>query len=288
MTPGFLVKQLLLGFILPALVALALVVMAWRPWRAAAGARYATTGGLALAVAYALGYWAASGLPEWPPQQATEWLVLLAGLAGVWGAVAGVSRLPQVLRVAGVVAVVGLGYWLQFEPLFRYTWSTAEAVLWLAGVTVLGVMAWVAMERLFVNEPATVGAFAACVLTGASAVVLALGGSIFLGQLTGVLAFALAVLALAARWVPQSSLAFGSGGALVVLWVGLWMNGAFYASVPAAAFIALWLMPQAAWLRRAGWLAERSGWQRGLMISGSGLALALVAAALTWASSPAF
>ena len=75
--------------------------------------------------------------------------------------------------------------------------------------------------------------FAAARVSGGSGIPPVLSGSLLLGQLALVLAAAVAVALLAAWFFPQLPLAAGAVPVVVVLLSGLWVNGYFYAELPA-------------------------------------------------------
>lgn len=245
-------------------------------------------GGPALAVALASSLVASTGWPRWLPVEATERLIFGVLVAGVLG------LLPLARRPAlawSVRALFGLALLAALlESLLRHSWSTGQAVLWLAGLTLV----WLALCWAFAHglgivrdrgETDAAGEASSgghrwlsplvrLMLLGGTAAVLGLSGSARLALLAGGLTagtFAVEALALAfgrPAWRAGDDLA----PAAAVL--GLLLIGYFYASLTAGAAVAL----LAAWLCLA--LLSLRGWAWRLApLVPLGVALALAIAA---------
>ena len=242
-------KQLFLGLLLPTVVGSAILIFA----RSRAPQAYATVryekrqdgfaGWLvaaALGAGYIIGYLGLEGVPVFPPRLGTHWLcyLVIIGLIvacfwhrRVWGPIAQIAISILIPR-------------LLLTSTFTYTWGPAEGILWWVCLAVVIFIFWHIVEGSFSALPAGAsGPFVYCGLSGGTALVLALSGSLRLAQHAGIL-----VALFAASWIiplilqrDRKRFVFPDGTSPVValLLMGLWMNGYFFAEVPAASAILL-------------------------------------------------
>ncbi len=221
--------------------------------------------GLGCAIGLALGFAAGQvvlvGWPGWFPVDATYRLLHLALAAGAVGvaAVVGKPRPAPEWILRGVLAVLLLG--LLLRSVMEHRWEGSEDVVWLAGLFVAVVLFGSVLEHL---AQATRGAalpLLLILLASAGSVALVLARSAFLGQLAGSLAAALGAVGTVALLRPATSLSRGGVPVVSTVLLGLWMCGYFFASLPAASALLLWLAPAAAALGGAGPLGRRPAWQ---------------------------
>ena len=243
------IKQLFLGLLLPTIVGSGVFIFA----RSLAPKEYATaryekeqdgfSGWLiaaALGIGYIVGYLGMEGLPVFPPRLGTQWLCYLAIIGLI------VARFWH-LAVWGPIAQIAISIIiprLLLTSTFKHTWGPIEGIIWWLGLSVVMFMFWHIVEGSFRGLPAGAsGLFVYCGLFGGTALVLALSGSLRLAQHAGIL-----VALFAACWViilvlqrDKKRFVFPRGASPVVtlLLIGIWMNGYFFAEVPAASAILL-------------------------------------------------
>jgi hypothetical protein len=170
--------------------------------------------------------------------------------------------------------------------MIAHTWSGGTALLWLATLGA-GVFAlWSLLDR---QADTIVGIWvplAFVVLAAGSAGVLALSGSALLGQLAGVLAAMAGAAALTAFLWKGVSIARGAVPVFVLILLGLWIAGYFYAEVPLASVLLLVHTPVLVGL--AGKLAGHlpRPWMAGLARSAAVLVPVGIALALALAAQP--
>ena len=197
---------------------------------------------VALSVGYIVGYIGLEGLPPFPPREGVHWLCYLALIGLILGVFwhFAISK-----RFSGQVLVSVVIPRLLLNSMFKYTWGQVEGFIWwlcLAGVIFIF---WNMVQQSFTVLPSGgSGPFVYFGLSGGTALVLALSGSLRLAQHAGVL-----VAIFAASWiitlVGQRSdnkwHVFPRGASPVVALVlsGIWLNGYFYEEVPAASAILL-------------------------------------------------
>jgi len=282
-----LIKQIFFGLLLPALVGGGIFVIA----RSLSPKAYATVryekeqngfaGWLiaaALGVGYIVGYLGLEGLPAFPPKLGTHWLCYLTiiGLIvgrfwhrAVWGPIAQIASsiiIPRLLLMST----------------FKHTWSPIEGIIWWVGLAVVIFIIWHLVEQSFSVLPSGASSpFVYFGLSGGTALILALSGSLRLAQHCGIL-----VTLFAASWVlilglqrDRKPFIFPSGASPVVtlLLIGIWMNGYFFAEVPAMSAILLAISPLLAQVGRIAAVQGLGGW-RSTLVQITAVALPVVIA----------
>ena len=280
-------KQLFFGLLLPAIIGGGIFIFA----RSLSPREYATVryergqdgfrGWLiaaALGAGYIVGYLGLEGLPAFPPQLGTHWLFYLAiiGLIvgsfwhwAVWGPIAQV-----------VISIILPRFLL--TTTFKYTWGTIEGIIWWVCLAIVIFIFWHLVEQSFRTLPS--GASSSFVyfgLCGGTALILALSGSLRLAQHCGIL-----VALFAASWIltlvlqrDRKRFVFPRGASPVVtlLLIGIWMNGYFFAEVPAISAILLVISPLLAQVGRIEVVQELGGW-RSTLVQIAAVALPVVIA----------
>ena len=264
-------KQLFFGLLLPTIIGGGIFIFA----RSLSPKEYATVrydrgqdgfrGWLiaaALGVGYIVGYLGLEGLPAFPPQLGTHWLCYLAliGLIvgsfwhwAVWGPIAQIVLSIIIPR-------------LLLASTFKYTWGTIEGVIWWVCLAIVIFIFWHLVEQSFSALPSGAsGPFVYFGLCGGTALILALSGSLRLAQHCGIL-----VALFAASWIltlvlqrDRKRFVFPRGASPVVtlLLIGIWMNGYFFAEVPAASAILLVTSPVLAQIGRIEVVQGLGGWR---------------------------
>ena len=266
-----LIKQLFFGILLPALVGGGIFVIArsLSP-KAYATARYEKEQdgfaswliAAALGVGYIVGYLGLEGLPVFPPKLGTHWLFYLAiiGLIvarfwhrAVWGPIAQIAISIIIPR-------------LLLTSTFKHTWGPIEGIIWWVCLAVVIFIIWHLVEQSFSALPSGAsGPFVYFGLSGGTALILALSGSLRLAQHSGIL-----VALFAASWIltlglqrDRKRFVFprGASPVMTLLLIGIWMNGYFFAEVPAMSAILLMISPLLAQVGRIEAVQGLGGWR---------------------------
>jgi hypothetical protein len=221
-----LLQALVYGGLLPAAVAvLALRPVLTRPRLGEPGRR--ALGALAVAGAFAAGY---AALGEYhDPWYWLPWLALAAAAVTA-------APLPAPVRAGLFVGVAALATWLLAPPPGEdgAPWPWSSRLVLPVGVVALGLLAPLARRR---PGPLVPVLWAAAAVAGAA--VLERADIAKLAHLSGVLAAALAGVALVAWRAPGRPVAHGAAPVAAVLLPGLMAEGCFhtFSDVPAASFV---------------------------------------------------
>ena len=282
------VNVILFGILLPAGFAGLALLAGWRPWRGpvTAGRPELASGALAFAGGLVLAQVLTLGAPRMPPIAANDWFALLVAGSALLGLADAVFRqaiwLRWTLRLGASIAVPVLLLW----SLTQHTWSTGQSVA-ILGALALGTFGlWTAIDRLTATSRGAAVPLALVVATAGSGAVLALSGSASLGLLAGSLAAAIGPAFLLALWKPNFSLARGAVPPLTVGLSGLWLNGAFYADVPTASLVLLFVAPALALVGGFKAVQTLKPWQVALVRTAAVALPLAAAAALAFAASP--
>ncbi len=274
------IKQLLFGVVLPAIVAGGLFLFARKIGTAD------TNSGLsrwlvaaALGVGYLAGYLGLEGVPPFPPRLGTEWLCYFALIGLICAAFWHISLWGQ--RIVQAVLVIAIPP-LLLSSLFEHTWEGLERAIWQACLVVAIFGVWRVVQRSFTALPHGAGSpfvyFGVC---GGTALVLALSGSLRLAQHGGVLVAVFAAIWLLTLLLRQDGARFvlpsNVSPVLTLLLIGLWMNGYFFAEVPAASALLLAVSPAGAQIYRIPAI-ERLGARRGGIVQIAASALPVLIA----------
>ena len=265
------IKQLVFGIFLPTIVGGGIFVIARsRSAKAYATARYEKEQdgfvrwliAAALGVGYIVGYLGLEGLPAFPPKLGTHWLFYLAiiGLIvarfwhrAVWGPIAQIAISIIIPR-------------LLLTSTFKHTWGPIEGIIWWVCLAVVIFIIWHFVEQSFSALPSGASSpFVYFGLSGGTALILALSGSLRLAQHCGIL-----VALFAASWIltlglqrDRKRFVFprGASSVMTLLLIGIWMNGYFFAEVPAMSAILLGISPLLAQVGRTKAVQGLGGWR---------------------------
>lgn len=233
-------NQILFGLILPAAVAGGVLIFA-RSRMTETGSGWLIA--VALCSGYIAGYLGLEGVPPFPPREGVHYLCYLAGIGLIAGGFWHLSTWGRVLTQAALAIAIPR---LLLNSTFKYTWGQLEGILWWAGLAIALFIFWTLVQQSFTALPAGgASPFVYFGLSGGTAVVLAVSGTLRVAQHAGIL-----VAIFAAVWILTLILQRGSeerwrvfpGGAsagIALLLSGLWMNGYFYEEVPAASAVLL-------------------------------------------------
>ncbi|RKU28196.1 hypothetical protein C6499_10370 [Candidatus Poribacteria bacterium] len=241
-------KQLILGLLLPAVVGGGIFIFAKSlAWKKESEQKKARLSGWLVAVAlsagYTVGYTGLEGLPPFPPREGVHWLCYLSIIGLISGAFWHSSRWGRLIVQIALSIVIPR---LLLNSAFKYTWGQFEGIIWWMCLAVAVFIFWHIVQESFTILPAGGSSpFVYFGLSGGTALVLAVSGSLRLAQHAGIL-----VAIFAASWVitfvRQRSdnnkwqvFPLGASPVVALLLLGIWMNGYFYEEVPAASAILL-------------------------------------------------
>ena len=242
-------KQLVLGLLLPAIVGGGVFVLAAKSARnqteTGNGLSLGWLVGVALGIGSIVGYIGLEGVPPFPPREGVHWLCYLAliGLIlGVfWHRALWRRLIPQV-----IVSIVVPR--LLLNSAFKYTWGPLEGFIWWVCLAVVFFIFWNIVQQSFTLLPS--GGWSPFVyfgLSGGTALILAISGSLRLAQHAGIL-----VALFAAIWIitlllrPDDEVPvfpIAASPVIALALAGIWMNGYFYEEVPVASAVLLLLSP---------------------------------------------
>lgn len=281
-------KQLFLGLLLPAVVgggififakSLALKTESEHPekekdwfsgWLVA----------IALSAGYIVGYIGLEGLPPFPPGEGVHWLCYLALTGLIVGCFWHFSLSGRLVAQIALSIILPR---LLLNSAFKYTWGQFEGIIWWVCLAAVLFIFWHIVQQSFTLLPSGGSSpFVYFGLSGGTALVLALSGSLRLAQHAGVL-----VAIFAASWIitlvgqrsDNKRHAFPPGVSPVVtlVFAGIWMNGYFYEEVPAASAILLLISPFLALIGRIEGV-QRLGTRRSTFVQIAAIALPVVIA----------
>lgn len=281
------VQVLIYGVVLPAVLAAAVFVVGFRPWRRKepfAGGHWAT--GPALAVAFLASYISVQGWRQLLPTSKREWIVHLAVAAGVLGCGAALMRKPKWLPwLAGPLLIVAIA--LLIKPIDNPT----HALLGLWGLCGVVFILWITLEPLAIRRPGASLPLAFWVIFAGVAVIAEHTGGITFPLYCGALSaacFAAFVISLLNR---RFSFQHGATPLLAaipatVLWFQAWYD---YSGVPRVCFWLPLLSIPLLWLGELPVITRRRPWigvAVRALLAAIPVAIAIVLAINTQSSDP--
>jgi hypothetical protein len=276
-----LVKQLLLGLALPALVAVAVLVATWQPWRARRIGPGAWVGALALGAGFVAGYLALFGWPGLAPKESWEWLPHIVAAVTAAAMLVGWSRVPRPAGWAIVALAATAAAWLLVPR-----WQESR-LAWTIALAVAVLVVWIALFTLAQRTSAVSPALVILIAASAAALVLERAATARFAQLAGVLAASVGgcLVVTLLRSAPKLGPGLAGGGA--VLLVGLMFTGHFnhFSDTPPACFFLVALAPLLAWIGQWAPIRRRRSWQRLVFEAAAVLIPAAIALALAFAAT---
>ena len=219
----FTTREILYTAAVPAVLALAVLLASWRPWRRgdSAATRGHWGGGLGTGLAFLAAFALLDGaVPAWPPAEARHWLFYFAAALTVLALVDSVvrARRPGLAWLRGEVALAlsAAAVFLMFRSMMQgESWTAYEAGRRVLVMTVVLHVAWASAELLVARLPRPAGPLVLSAFAGAAAMVVMMSGSVVYGRLAGVLAIAVLVASAVAPAAPGFS--FARGGVTVIV-----------------------------------------------------------------------
>ena len=279
----FTFSDIIVGFVLPAVVCAAILVAAWQPWRRESARDGRWAGAIAIGAAYASAYARLVGDFQFPPSSADNWIVYLMPVAMVLGVL--FCRLPRApwVRLGAVAAACVALVWLLLKPLIGSEFSTADAACHIAAGAVAMTLWWLLLNQLARSGPRMLAPVILFFMAAGAAAILADSGLAVRGGFPlGALALALVTAAIIAAITPRFSLAGGGTLATTLVLFGTMIYAYFYIAEPTprltAALAIVLASPALAAVIWLPGLRRRPSWQRGVL--GSAVVLLAVAVAV--------
>ncbi len=260
---AFFVKSALILGLSPAILTLALLSLAlWASKRGKRGlSRWVT--GAAIATGYVLGHRIATGSLTLIPHSSEQWLPLLALASLLLNLIDLVPLTPVWAKLTWRTL---LGFAVSGVLLFPATFLTASTkVAWVLGLGILFAVVCFCLDALAEMEPRAWLPFTWSLVAMAGSASFLIAHSAIVSQLSGVLASVSGATFIFAAWRRNWSLAKGATTVFVVLSFGLGINSAFYADLPVASAILLWLAPLAGWIKFVPLVMRLPNWVQTLV-----------------------
>jgi len=261
--------DILWGGVLPAVVAAAVLLIVWRTTGKAASA-WRT----ALVAGYLVGHWAldarnigvvAALAKSYQPTEAHHWLPLLVLLAMVPDALACLGKRGPALGWLLRVALCLFLPWRFFRgsaylplialPDFGFDtldWSLSEAVAWIGGLAAVLLFGWLAIRAAEAESSVRTRSALAVVVALGAAITAALSGSLFYGQMLGVLTATLAGAGVTSALLATGRAPEAAAGPLVIVFGSLVILANFYAELTTlhASLLLVAMVAAVGWLPR--------------------------------------
>ncbi len=280
-------KQLFLGLFLPAVVSGGLLIFArsLSSKQDTMNTEKRETGSsnwliaVALSVGYIVGYLGLEGLPPFPPRLGAHWLCYLAVIGLIVGGFWHFSFSGRL--IAQIVLSIAIPR-LLLNSTFKYTWGQLEGIIWWVCIAAVVFIFWSLVQQSFTTliSDASVP-FVYFGLSGGTALILALSGSLRLAQHGGILValfltswIIILVLQRESKWQVFPS---SASPVLTLLFAGIWMNGYFFEEVPTASAILLLISLLFVHVRRIEAI-QRLGARRSMFVQIAVIALPVVIA----------
>ncbi|MEJ5251619.1 MAG: hypothetical protein HPY54_11705 [Chthonomonadetes bacterium] len=231
---NFLAQQILWGAVLPALIALAvLVVFNWRLGRGAGVSLHWGTP-VALTAGYLFAHWRIVGLPlSFPPLDSNEWLFVMGVVVTLWAIVEHFTARWERARAAARLVLAGAVAWLVLKPLIGSVWQGSAWYFWWGGLTLGWWLWWSLQAGLADRLPGPVVPLVLSMVAGGGGLILLWSNSSSLSQLGGAVAAVVGALVPLMLW-RRDVLVGASAIAPAVGLLGLvWINAIAFVPVPA-------------------------------------------------------
>ncbi len=229
------VRPVILCVVLPAAVALIVLLATQRGDERAHRGRRTVGVVLAIPLGFVAGYFGVVPVwPSFPPAERWQWMLYLTIAATMAALIQGLLTVRWLQRMLVVVLIAATSGWLLARTASETPWA------WIGAVTVSVLAVWLALDFMACRASPLAVSLALWVSATGAAVILVLAGNARLAQLAGALAAVAGALAVVAWFRP--GLPFSSGGLVVaamliasLMYLGYYYN---YSEVPSACFAA--------------------------------------------------
>ena len=276
-------KQLVFGLLLPAIVGGGLFVFASKSGRnqveKATGLSFGWLVGVALGIGYIVGYIGLEGIPPFPPREGVHWLCYLALIGLILGIFWHLALFGRLIAQAVVSIVIPR---LLLSSMFKYSWGQVEGIIWWVCLAVVLFIFWNTVQQSFTVLPS--GGWSPFVyfgISGGTALILAVSGSLRLAQHAGILTALFAAIWIITLFLQPDDkvpmFPISASPVIALALSGIWMNGYFYEEVPVMSAVLLLLSLFLTPVGRIGAI-QRLGGMRSAFVQVSVIALPVLIA----------
>ena len=205
----------------------------------------------AFGIAYIIGYIGLEGKLTLIPIESRHWIfyltIVTVGTSVLWHKYKMFGVILEVLLSILVPRILLISY-------YEYSWSIFEGLMWWMGLAIIIFFFLRIVQQSFKTLPqnATIP-FVYLGISGGTALILALSGSMLLALHSSVLVAIFAALWILTIVLPRilkpdashylAALLIGVAPVLSILLVSIWLNGYFYAEVPSVSVLLLVIAP---------------------------------------------
>lgn len=235
--------------------------------------------GIALSVGYIVGYIGLEGIPPFPPREGVHWLCYLALIGLILGVFWHLARFGRLIAQVVVSIVIPR---LLLSSMFKYNWGQVEGIIWWVCLAVVIFIFWNRVQQSFTLLPS--GGWSPFVyfgLSGGTALILAVSGSLRLAQHAGILTALFAAIWIITLFLQSDDkvpvFPISASAVIALALSGIWMNGYFYEEVPVMSAVLLLLSLFLTPVGRIGAI-QRLGGRRSAFVQVAAIALPVLIA----------
>ncbi len=235
--------------------------------------------GIALSVGYIVGYIGLEGIPPFPPREGVHWLCYLALIGLILGVFWHLARFGRLIAQVVVSIVIPR---LLLSSMFKYNWGQVEGIIWWVCLAVVIFIFWNRVQQSFTLLPS--GGWSPFVyfgLSGGTALILAVSGSLRLAQHAGILTAPFAAIWIITLFLQSDDkvpvFPISASPVIGLTLAGIWMNGYFYEEVPVMSAVLLLLSLFLTPVGRIGAI-QRLGGRRSAFVQVAAIALPVLIA----------
>lgn len=235
--------------------------------------------GIALSVGYIVGYIGLEGIPPFPPREGVHWLCYLALIGLILGVFWHLARFGRLIAQVVVSIVIPR---LLLSSMFKYNWGQVEGIIWWVCLAVVIFIFWNRVQQSFTLLPS--GGWSPFVyfgLSGGTALILAVSGSLRLAQHAGILTALFAAIWIITLFLQSDDkvpvFPISASPVIGLTLAGIWMNGYFYEEVPVMSAVLLLLSLFLTPVGRIGAI-QRLGGRRSAFVQVAAIALPVLIA----------
>lgn len=245
-------NQLFFSMLLPAIICGAIyVIVAYKRARDVNNTYFQWLTAVALGIGYIVGYLGIEGIPKFPPIESIHWFFYFAIFSifssTYWSFSQWRSLISQFIYSIALPRIL-------LDSYFRHTWGTLEGIIWWVCLAIGILIFCKIVQQSFSALPSGASSpFVYLGISGGTAIILALSGSLRLAQHAGILVALFGIIWILAIVLQRTiksdsdsnweSLPISVSPVVTILLVCFWINGYFYAEVPAASALLLAISP---------------------------------------------
>jgi hypothetical protein len=247
-------RWIMLGLLLPAAMAAAVLLAVALPRRRSLGPRRAAAAwALAVAAGWTAAYLATGGVPGEPWNTGENWLLPLGLAAALLAAAPGSLALQATLRLA---LMLGIAY-AMMQPAILWVWAWWQTLLWVIAVGCTTWLCTTATEALGRGRAGHELPIALTITAASAGAITAMTDSMLIGQFGGALAAVMAGGAVAATLLPGRIAAHGVAAVAMPLIATVLLFGTHSSDLPMRYALLVIASPTLMWIGELPWLRRR-------------------------------